>query len=90
MVEVRRRERESTEAMLRRFTRRVQQSGDLQAARAKRFNSGEKSKRKQRDSAVKRVQFLFEKKKLVKQGKVRSMEQRLPNKYKLKIKESIR
>jgi hypothetical protein len=48
-----------------------------------------KTKRKERDSAIKKSLFLIEKEKLVKMGKVRSNE-RLPNRYKLKIKEKIR
>ncbi len=89
MVEVRKREKESVEAMIRRFTRRLQQSEVLSDARASRFLTKAKSKRKERNSAIKRSQFLAEKDKLVKMGKVRSNE-RLPNRYKLKIKEKIR
>ncbi len=89
MVEVRRREKESVEAMIRRFTRRLQQSEVLSDARSSRFLTKSPSKSKQRNSAIKRQQFLKEKDKLVKMGKVRS-DYRLPNKYKLKIKEAIR
>ena len=62
MVEVRKRERESVESMIRRFTRRIQKSEVLSEARASRFLTKNKSKTKQR----------------------------LPNKYKLKIKASIK
>jgi ribosomal protein S21 len=89
MVEVRKRERESVESMIRRFTRRIQKSEVLVEARASRFLTKNKSKTKSRQAAIKKVQFLTEKDKLVKMGKVRSME-RLPNKYKLKIKASIK
>lgn len=89
MVEVRRREKETVEAMIRRFTRRLQQSSVLTEARASRFLTKAKTKRKERDSAIKRSLFLVEKEKLVKMGKVRSNE-RLPNRFKLKIKEKIR
>lgn len=89
MVEVRRREKESAESLIRRFTRRVQKSNVLTDARSSRFLNKDKSKTKQRQSAIKRVEFLAEKDKLVKMGKVRSTE-RLPNKYKLKIKSLIK
>lgn len=89
MVEVRKREKESVESMIRRFTRRIQKSEVLAQARASRFLTKGKSKTKQRQAAIKKVQFLSEKDKLVKMGKVRSTE-RLPNKYKLKIKASIK
>jgi hypothetical protein len=75
MVEVRKREKESVESMIR--------------ARSSRFLTKGKSKTKQRQAAIKKVQFLSEKDKLVKMGKVRSNE-KLPNKYKLKIKASIK
>ena len=89
MVEVRRREKESVEGMIRRFTRRLQQSEVISDARDKRFRTKGKSKKKQRESAIKRQQFLAEKDKLVKMGKVKP-NQKLPNRYKLKIKERIR
>jgi ribosomal protein S21 len=89
MVEVRKREKESVESMIRRFTRRIQKSEVLVQARSSRFLTKGKSKTKQRQAAIKKVQFLSEKDKLVKMGKVRSNE-KLPNKYKLKIKASIK
>ena len=55
MVEVKRRERETTGAMLRRFTRRVQMSGVLLNARKKRFYKGTPTKRVTRDSALRRI-----------------------------------
>ncbi len=89
MIEVRKKEKESVESMIRRFTRRVQKSQVLSDVRSRRFLVKGKSKLKQRVAAIKKVEFLSEKDKLVKLGKVKSNE-RLPNKYKLKIKAKIK
>ena len=51
MVEVRRRERETIGAMLRRFTRKVQQSGVLISARKNRFYVSDASKREMKERA---------------------------------------
>lgn len=71
MVEVRRRDRESTEGLLRRFTRRVQQSRVLINARESRFYVPSKSKRLMRESALHRKKILAEREKLVKLGKIK-------------------
>ena len=71
MVEVKRREHETTGAMLRRFTRRVQQSGILLNARKKRFYKGKPTKRTVRDSALRRIGIKKERAKLEKLGKLR-------------------
>lgn len=71
MVEVKRRERETTGAMLRRFTRRVQQSGVLLNARKKRFYKGKPTKRVVRDSALRRLGMRKERAKLEKLGKLK-------------------
>ena len=76
MVEVKRRERETTGAMLRRFTRRVQQSGVLLNARKKRFYKGTPTKRVVRDSALRRIGIKKERAKLEKLGKLREEEKR--------------
>ena len=76
MVEVKRRERETTGAMLRRFTRRVQQSGVLLNARKKRFYKGQPTKRVVRDSALRRIGIKKERAKLEKLGKLREEEKR--------------
>jgi ribosomal protein S21 len=89
MVEVRKREKESTEGLLRRFNRRVQNSSVLQDARGARFRGKLENRTKKRASAISRNKFRIEKEKLVKLGKV-SPTHRLPNKYKLKIKALIR
>lgn len=76
MVEVKRRERETTGAMLRRFTRRVQQSGVLLNARKKRFYKGKPTKRVIRDSALRRIGIKKERATLEKLGKLREEEKR--------------
>ncbi|MEK9195680.1 MAG: 30S ribosomal protein S21 [Patescibacteria group bacterium] len=71
MVEVKRRERETTGAMLRRFTRRVQQSGVLLNARKKRFYKGKQTKRVVHESALRRLAIKKERNKLEKLGKLK-------------------
>ncbi|OGZ46328.1 MAG: hypothetical protein A3F26_03385 [Candidatus Ryanbacteria bacterium RIFCSPHIGHO2_12_FULL_47_12b] len=70
MVEVRRREKESTGSLLRRFTRKVQQSRVLIDARAHTFRSRPKSKTKKQRDAVRRVQKRREYERLRKLGKI--------------------
>ena len=52
MVEVRRREHETIGSLLRRFTRRVQQSGILLNARKYRFRKGKLTRREVRERAL--------------------------------------
>jgi ribosomal protein S21 len=52
MIEVKKKDRETSESLIRRFGRRVQQSGVLVAARKSRFRAEEKSKRKMREGAM--------------------------------------
>ncbi len=52
MIEVKRKDRESSENLIRRFSRKVQQSGVLVQARKSRFRSEEKSKRELRQGAM--------------------------------------
>ncbi len=70
MVEVRRRENETTGAMLRRFTRRVQQSGILIRARKMRFYEPKSTKRAVREKALRRIQVKKERERLEKLGKL--------------------
>lgn len=70
MIEVRRREKESVESLLRRFTRRVQQSGVLIEARKSQFRQPKKSKLRIRQEAIKRDEIKAEKEKLRKLGKL--------------------
>jgi hypothetical protein len=52
MIEVKKKDRESPESLIRRFSRRVQQSGVLVRARRVRFRAEEKSKRQMREGAM--------------------------------------
>ena len=70
MVEVRRRDNESMGAMLRRFTRRVQQSGILLRARKERFHISGLTKRQMRERALRRIKLGKERVKLEKLGKL--------------------
>ena len=70
MVEIRKRENETTGAMLRRFTRRIQQSGVLIQARKLRFHSGKQTKRAVRARALRRIKMTKERDHLIKLGKL--------------------
>lgn len=70
MVEVRKRENETTGAMLRRFTRRVQQSGILIRARKMRYYEPKPKKRAIRERALRRIQVNKERTRLDKLGKL--------------------
>jgi len=67
-IEVKRKEGETTRSLLRRFTRRIQQSGVLIRARKSRFLEKEKSRRERRGSALRRNKIILEKDKLRKMG----------------------
>lgn len=67
-IEVKRRERENTRSLLRRFTRRIQQSGILVRARKNRFWEKDKSKSERRQSALRRQKTAKKIEKLKKLG----------------------
>lgn len=67
-IEVKKREKENTRSLLRRFTRRIQQSGVLVRARRARFLEKEKGKSERRSSALRRQRITSEKEKLRKMG----------------------
>lgn len=52
MIEVKKKDRESSESLIRRFSRRVQQSGVLVQARRARFRKDEKTRRELRQGAM--------------------------------------
>ena len=76
MVYVKRKDRETTAAMLRRFTRRVQQSGILLRARKMRFYESKPTKRSRREKALRRKELLKERERLIKLGKLKPLERR--------------
>lgn len=70
MVEVRRKDGESVESLLRRFTKRVQQSGVLIRAKKARFYEPTKTKREVREDALRRKGIREKKEYLRKIGKL--------------------
>lgn len=69
MVEVKKKDNESFESLLRRFSRKIQQSGVLIRARRTRFFERTKSRNLQRVSARRRSQIRTEKEEQKKLGK---------------------
>ncbi|MEK7160972.1 MAG: 30S ribosomal protein S21 [Patescibacteria group bacterium] len=67
-VEVRRKEKEPVGSLLRRFTRRVQQSGVLLTARRGRFFVKAKTKRQVKASALRREQLRGQRREMMKAG----------------------
>ena len=67
-IEVSKKQGETTRSLLRRFSRRIQQSGVLIRARKARFLEKVKSKSERRDSAIRRIRIVGEKEKLRKMG----------------------
>ncbi len=70
MIYTKRKDHETTGALLRRFTRRVQQSGILLQARKKRFHKGTPTKRQVRASALRKLAVVKERQRLAKLGKL--------------------
>jgi ribosomal protein S21 len=67
-VEVKRKEKEPVGSLLRRFTRRVQQSGVLLSARRSRFYTKPKTKRQIKASALRREQLRIQRREMMKMG----------------------
>ena len=70
MVEVKKKDNESFENLLRRFNRKVQQSGILVRARRTRFFDPRKSRNLQRAAAQRRTKIQAEKEELKRLGKL--------------------
>lgn len=70
MVEVKRKEGESFESLLRRFNRKIQQSGVLVRARKIQFYEPKKSRNLVRESARRRSELRLEREELKKLGKL--------------------
>lgn len=69
MIEVRKKNKETAESLIRRFSRRIQQSAVLVQARRNRFRRDEKSKTEKRQEALYKVKIRKEIDKLKKLGK---------------------
>lgn len=68
-LEARKKERESSQGLIRRFTQRVQRSGILVRARKNRFYHRQKSQQMKKRSALRREKLKEEYKKIEKLGK---------------------
>ena len=69
MIEVKKKDRESSESLIRRFSRRVQQSGVLPQARKSRFRMEKKTRREMRQGAMYKEKVRKVVNKLKKMGK---------------------
>lgn len=69
MIQVKRKERETAESLIRRFSRRVQQSGVLRRVRKLRFRQEEQSRDDRRSEALYKVKIRKEINRLKKLGK---------------------
>jgi ribosomal protein S21 len=70
MVEVRKRDNESTDSLLRRFSRKVQHSGVLLQARKIRFHVRKKGRRRMREDAIRKANIQAERERLIKLGEI--------------------
>ena len=70
MVEVTRQDNEGVDSLVRRFSRRVQQSGVLLQARKIRYYQRKKNRRKVREDAQRRTELQTERERLIKLGEI--------------------
>ncbi len=69
-IEVKKNQNENNASLLRRFSRRVQESGIIHKVKAKRYNEREQSKLSQKETALRRITRRKENDKLRKLGKI--------------------
>ena len=69
-IDVKKQERENTQALIRRFTKRVQKSGVLLKARKSRFHQRSKSQQMRRRAALRREKLRQRYQQLEKLGKL--------------------
>ena len=70
MVQVRKRDNESSESLVRRFSRKVQESGVLLQAKKVRYYERKQSRRKVREAAQRRAELTAERDRLIKLGEI--------------------
>lgn len=70
MLEVKKKEHESLDSLLRRFHRKVQQSGLMIQAKKVRYHERPKSKKRKREEAIRRSELRDERENLRKLGKL--------------------
>lgn len=75
-IEAKRKKGESFEALFRRFSRRVQQSGKNLTVRASRFLAKKPNKNRKRDSALRRLEMGAKREYMLKTGKITEEELR--------------
>ncbi|MFH1089602.1 MAG: hypothetical protein V1716_04220 [Candidatus Uhrbacteria bacterium] len=76
MLETKRRKGESFDALLRRFTKRVQLSGRLIEAKKHRFHARDKNKTSLRNSALRRLETAAHREFLLKTGRLTEEEEK--------------
>jgi len=76
VLEVKRRKGESFDALLRRFTKRVQLSGSILEAKKHRFHARNKSKTTVRNSALRRLETAARRDFLLKTGRLTEEEEK--------------
>jgi len=69
-LEVKKQEKETSQSLIRRFTRSIQRSGILLRARKIRFRGREKSRQMKKRAALRRTEIKKEYEKLKKLGKI--------------------
>ncbi len=91
MIEVKRRDSESVEGLLRRFTKRVQQSGVILRTKKRRFYASPKTKREQREDALRKAAIRDRREYLRKTGQLSEEDLRSRNpRIKAMIKRTIK
>ena len=70
MVQVTKKDNEGTDSLVRRFSRKVQQSGVLLQARKVRFHQRKKNRRKVREEAQRKAELAAEREHLIKLGEI--------------------
>lgn len=75
-IEIKRKKGETFEAMFRRFTRRIQDSGKVITLRAERYHAKKPNRNKRRDSALRRLEIGLKRDYLLKTGKLVEEERR--------------
>ena len=81
MTEVKRKKGESFESLLRRFSRRVQQSGKIIQAKKIRFRQDTKSDTKKKESALRRETLKSKREYMVKTGRIKDDLERAYRRY---------
>lgn len=81
-ITVKKKEKESVQSLLRRFSRRIQQSGVLIRARRGRFYVSPLTKRQKKLSALRRQKTQKEREKLYKLGKLTLQEEKFKGRFK--------